>query len=190
MIFPEDYINHPVRSLQTMLQVLSTIFSDLPNVNPDGIYGQSTKNAVSAFQRRVGLPATGLADNTTWNHLADNYLRHAPKVLPPEPLRIVWQPMQTIAPGEKNLHLYLIQAMMAALGTLYAGANPPAVTGVYDAATERAVLRLQARFGLPQTGIIDQRFWGYLTRLYTISAGNGAVRADAAPTFAPSRYLL
>ena len=98
--------------------------------------------------------------------------------------------MQTIVPGEKNLHLYLIQAMMAALGTLYAGANPPAVTGVYDAATERAVLRLQALFGLPQTSVIDQRFWGYLTRLYTLSAGNGAVRESTAPAFAPSRYLL
>ena len=29
MILPEDYINRPVRSLQTMLQVLSTIFPAL-----------------------------------------------------------------------------------------------------------------------------------------------------------------
>ncbi len=43
MILPEDYINRPVRSLQTMLRVLSTIFPALLNVNPDGIYGESTK---------------------------------------------------------------------------------------------------------------------------------------------------
>lgn len=60
MILPEDYINRPVRSLQTMLRVLSTIFPALLNVNPDGIYGESTKNAVSAFQRFAHLPATAL----------------------------------------------------------------------------------------------------------------------------------
>ena len=70
MILPEDYINRPVRSLQTMLRVLSTIFPVLLNVNPDGIYGESTKNAVSAFQRFAHLPATGIAETETWNALA------------------------------------------------------------------------------------------------------------------------
>lgn len=69
MILPEDYINRPVRSLQTMLRVLSTIFPALLNVNPDGIYGESTKNAVSAFQRFAHLPATGIAETETWNAL-------------------------------------------------------------------------------------------------------------------------
>ncbi len=78
MILPEDYINRPVRSLQTMLRVLSTIFPALLNVNPDGIYGESTKNAVSAFQRFAHLPATGIAETETWNALAGCYLRHAP----------------------------------------------------------------------------------------------------------------
>ena len=141
MILPEDYINRPVRSLQTMLQVLSTIFPALLNVNPDGIYGESTKNAVSAFQRFAHLPATGIAETETWNALAGCYLRHAPSVLPPEPLRIVLQPGQTIAPGERNLHVYLVQAMLQALGQCYANASPPAVTGVLDASTQRAVRR-------------------------------------------------
>lgn len=189
MIYPEDYINRPVRSLQTMLQVLSAVFPELPSVNPDGIYGAHTKSAVSAFQRFARLPATGIADNDTWNQLAGCYLRHAPRVLPPEPLRIIWQPMQTISPGEENLHLYLIQAMMAALGTRYAGANPPDVTGVYDEKTKQAVLQLQALFGLEQNAVIDQRFWAYLTRLYCLSAGDGTKTASPA-AFVPKRYLL
>lgn len=187
MILPEDYINRPVRSLQTMLQVLSSVFSDLPNVNPDGVYGASTQAAVSAFQKKYNLPVTGVACNRTWNRLAAEYLRHAPGVLPPEPLRIVLQPGQTISPGEENLHLYLIQAMMAALAKLYAGAKPLAITGVYDAATEQAVLRLQALFGHAQTGVIDHRFWAYLTRLYTLSSGDGTIASPAVPA---SRFLL
>ena len=153
MMLPEDYINRPVRSLQTMLQVLSNVFPALLTVNPDGIYGETTQKAVRAFQRFSGLPETGIAEQETWNSLASCYLRHAPSVLPPEPLRIVLQPGQEIAPGEQNLHLFLMQAMMAALAGRFSNANPPEVTGVFDAATKKAVLELQALFGHAQTGV-------------------------------------
>lgn len=105
------------------------------------------------------------------------------------PLRIVLQPGQTIAPGERNLHVYLVQAMLQALGQCYANASPPAVTGVLDASTQRAVRSLQALFGHEQTGVIDHRFWAYLTRLYTLSAGDGTQSASsgAAPA---AKYLL
>ena len=189
MIFPEDYINRPVRSLQTMLRVLSAVFPDLPRVNPDGIYGESTEKAVRAFQARENLPVTGTADNDTWNRLAGCYLRHGPAVMPPEPLSISWNPGQVVLPGEENLHLFLMQAMMAALARLYAGAEPPAVTGRYDAATKKAVLELQALFGLEPNGVIDQRFWAHLSRLYSLSVGSGTVQSSR-ETFLENRYLL
>ena len=188
MILPEDYINRPVRSLQTMLRVLSTIFPALLNVNPDGIYGDATCAAVAAFQTFSGLTATGIAETETWNALAGCYLRHAPSVLPPEPLRIVLQPGQTIAPGERNLHVYLVQAMLQALGQCYANSDPPAVTGILDASTQRAVRKLQSLFGHEQTGVIDHRFWAYLTRLYTLSAGDGTQGAPSASSAV--NYLL
>ena len=51
MTLPEDYINRPVRSLQTMLQVLSNVFPALLNVNPDGIYGETTASSFSMRRR-------------------------------------------------------------------------------------------------------------------------------------------
>ena len=190
MTLPEDYINRPVRSLQTMLQVLSNVFPALLTVNPAGISGQTTQKAVRAFQRFSGLPETGIAEQETWNSLASCYLRHAPSVLPPEPLRIVLQPGQEISPGEQNLHLFIIQAMMAALAGRFSNANPPEVTGVFDAATKKAVLELQALFGHAQTGVIDRRFWAYLARLYTLSIGDGTTSASSDAAFASNRYLL
>ncbi len=79
--------------------------------------------------------------------------------------------------------------MLQALGQCYANASPPAVTGVLDASTQRAVRSLQALFGHEQTGVIDHRFWAYLTRLYTLSAGDGTQSASsgAAPA---AKYLL
>lgn len=173
MTQPRDFLNRPVRSLQTMLQTLSRIFPDIPEVLPDGIYGASTEAAVLALQKSLDLPQTGLADRKTWNLLVSLYLRHAPRVLPPEPLSIIFEPMQTILPGEENLHLYLMQAMMQALAKVYENLPSPAVTGVYDAQTQRAVWAHQAVFGLAQNDAIDQIFWAHLAGLYTLAAGNG-----------------
>ena len=62
----ESFVGQPIRSLQTMLRVLAEDDRTLPTVVPDGIYGQETITAISAFQRRAGLPVTGIANQETW----------------------------------------------------------------------------------------------------------------------------
>lgn len=62
-----------VRLLQYMLSVLSAHISSIPPVNIDGIYGQATRNAVLAAQRRFGLPETGTVGAQTWDEIYDQY---------------------------------------------------------------------------------------------------------------------
>ena len=62
-----------VRQLQYMLSVLSNYISSIPPVTVDGIYGQATRAAVLAFQRRYQLPETGTVGQTTWDTLYDQY---------------------------------------------------------------------------------------------------------------------
>ncbi len=62
-----------VRQLQYMLSVLSTYIQSIPDVTVDGVYGQGTRAAVLAFQRRYGLPETGTVGQTTWDTLYDQY---------------------------------------------------------------------------------------------------------------------
>ena len=59
---PESFVWQPVRSLQTMLQVIAQNDPDYVSVIPDGIYGPETIRAVAAFQRRHMLPVTGITD--------------------------------------------------------------------------------------------------------------------------------
>ena len=176
----------PIQALQIMLRRILTEYRT--RLVPDGIFGEETRGAVSEFQRRNGLPVTGAADQETWDVLVPIYRNALVVDGKAEPLQIVLQPGQTIAPGERNLHVYLVQAMLQALGQCYANASPPAVTGVLDASTQRAVRSLQALFGHEQTGVIDHRFWAYLTRLYTLSAGDGAQGAPSASSAV--NYLL
>jgi len=62
-----------VEHLQYMLSVLSEYIPEIPPLAIDGIYGQATRNAVLAAQRRFGLPQTGEVDFQTWDEIYDQY---------------------------------------------------------------------------------------------------------------------
>ena len=62
-----------VRFLQYMLSVLSSFIPNIPNVTVDGVYGNATRAAVLAAQRRFGLPETGVVDADTWLEIYDQY---------------------------------------------------------------------------------------------------------------------
>ena len=56
-----------------MLSVLSAYISTIPPVTADGIYGQNTRAAVLAAQRRFGLQETGVVDAATWDEIYDQF---------------------------------------------------------------------------------------------------------------------
>lgn len=58
--------NASVTLLQYMLSVLSQFISSLPAITITGTFNESTEQAVRAFQEYVGLPATGVVDQSTW----------------------------------------------------------------------------------------------------------------------------
>ena len=58
--------------LQLVLRGLAGEYP-LPDVVPDGRYGDSTERAVAAFQKTAGLPQTGRADRQTWRAMAEAY---------------------------------------------------------------------------------------------------------------------
>ena len=62
-----------VRFLQYMLRMISQFIPAIPSVEIDGIYGNSTREAVLAFQRRFGLDPTGEVDPDTWDEVYDQY---------------------------------------------------------------------------------------------------------------------
>lgn len=62
-----------VRLLQYMLSVLSAHISTIPPLSVDGIYGQETRAAVLAAQRRFALPETGSVGAQTWDAIYNQY---------------------------------------------------------------------------------------------------------------------
>jgi len=62
-----------VRLLQYMLSVLSNYITTIPPLSVDGIYGNATRSAVLAAQRRFALPETGTVGQDTWNAIYNQY---------------------------------------------------------------------------------------------------------------------
>ena len=62
-----------VEHLQYMLSVLSAYIPEIPPITIDGIFGNATRTAVLAAQRRFGLPQTGIVDFNTWDEIYDQF---------------------------------------------------------------------------------------------------------------------
>ena len=170
---PEIYLSQPVRSLQTMLRTISKSSGNIPPVIPDGIFGADTENALKAFQRLNGLPATGRTDPATWDRLNSSYSHAAIQSGPAAELNITLQPNQVLKPGERNDHLHLIQAMMHTIGTYYHNVPPVTMTGVLDHETQQAVRWLRRASALPDSPDFDRYTWLYLTHLYRAATQDG-----------------
>lgn len=162
----------PIFDLQTMLRTLSPELG----LGSDGIYGEQTKEAVRRFQQANGLTESGVTDAETWNAIVSAYERTEPLRAPAAPLRIVLQPYQVISPGEENLHMYLVQGMLLAMGRLYAGLPRVQVSGILDASTQKALRYLQSRSGLAETGALDKLTWRILAEQYRSAVGDGTGR--------------
>lgn len=167
------FLGRPVRSLQTMLRLISKMIPDIPPVVPDGIYGQSTMRAVTALQRYTHLPATGVVDQATWDETVRMYHDACEHLLPPQPLQLRMQPGQCVAPGEENLHMNLVEAMFRSLGAVYENVPPVEVNGKNDERCAKAICWLQALSDLPVTGSLDRRTWRYLAGLYQAACADG-----------------
>lgn len=166
----ESFIEQPVRSLQTMLRVIAEADSSLPSIIPDGIYGQETISAVSAFQRKYHIPVTGITDQNTWNQIVSVYENAVIIIDKAEPIEIIFDPGEIFKYGDRNPYIYLLQSILIHLATDARSIVKPNHTGIFDTETEKALREFQKLSDLPQTGQLDRITWKNLSRQFTSSA--------------------
>lgn len=166
----ESFVEQPVRSLQTMLRVISEDDPNVPTVVPDGIYGPSTMIAVTAFQRREGIPITGIVDENTWTQIVAAYEPALIRVGKAEPIEILLEPGQIIVFGESSPYIYLLQGMLAQLSKDHDDILHPSLTGVLDSDTSASLRGFQVLAGLSPTGSLDRITWKHLVRQFTLNA--------------------
>ena len=166
----ESFVQQPVRSLQTMLRVIAEDDPSLPTVIPDGIYGPSTMVAVTSFQRRSGIPATGIVDEITWDRIAGSYEPALIRVGKAEPIEILLEPGEIIVIGQSSPYVFLLQGMLAQLSGDNRTILYPALTGTLDTDTADSLRAFQLLAGLPATGTLDRITWRHLVKQITLNA--------------------
>ncbi len=170
--------NSPIHNLQVFLRSISNRYSSIPTVIPDGVYGNSTKEAVAAFQREFNLYETGETDNSTWDSIVDVYMDIEKEKSDPRWVRIYPEHGLREENNSYTPTVYLIQTMMMAISDRFDNIPTPSVNGIMDAPTVESVKAIQIASGLNPDGNINRIFWDYLSVIYETFVSSD--RVDAA----------
>ncbi len=167
---PESFVGQPVRDLQTMLRVLAEDDRSLPTVIPDGFYGPNTATAVAAFQRRSGLPATGITNQLTWDKIVADYKPALIRVDKAQPIEVIIDPGKVYRLGDSSPNIYLAQSILTFLSDLHPTIRQPTHNGVMDSATVASLSDFQQLADLPDSGALDKITWKHLSLHFTTNA--------------------
>ncbi len=156
-----------VRQIQTFLDQISRLDRDIPPVNPDGIYGSTTVDSVTAFQKKYGLRPNGRVDFLTWQlilreyRIADRILSD-PKMISPfsEPLK-----NNVLEKGDRSDLVMIIKDILRVISVSYKIDAIP-YNNVFDAQTEKSIKEFQQINGLYPDGKIDILTWNSLADAY------------------------
>ena len=175
--FPEidhqkpDIQSNEVRDVQIRLNRISRNYPAIPKIPvTDGIYDDSTEEAVKKFQEIFNLPVTGTVNKATWYKIM--YIYTSVKKLAElnsEGLSvedIQKQYITELSIGMQTPEVRVLQYFLAVIGAYYAAVMPVDITGYFGEQTERSVRSFQQVYGLPQTGTVDRQTWVDIYRAY------------------------
>lgn len=164
--------NSPVTEIQKMLRAISLGGGNIPLINPDGIYGRETSEAVRIFQRNLGLPTTGKVDFTTWNALKLAAENASYKKRNGESLAAFPSPDYMIASGEKSPAVFIVQIILDSISPALDGFEGTNITGEYDGDTESRVKLFQHYCRLEPTGKVDKKTWDEMVKSFNAYSEN------------------
>ncbi|MGE4548486.1 MAG: peptidoglycan-binding protein [Intestinibacillus sp.] len=157
----------PVRVIQYYLSVINQ-FQPLVSAPPiSGVYGPETTAAVRSFQQYVGLPATGVVDDTTWDRIYQTYkgiVATAPKALTQGGIPIF--PGRTLLRGSTGPDVTQMQEYLNFIAGTFTEIPSFPVTGYFGDQTVDAVVAFQNLFGMEPLGVIDAATWNAIATVY------------------------
>ena len=156
---------------QIMLGFIAGSYPAIPILSAaDGIFGESTRQAVLEFQRVFHLSPDGIIGRSTWYRMVSLYtgLLRLSEIssLGQKSFRLEYQAKDAISFGQQGENVALLQYLLAVLSQFYLSIPNLAIDGVYGEETQDAVRALQQDVGMPQTGVVDQSVWNQLVERF------------------------
>lgn len=154
-----------IRNLQKYLRYISSVDPDLPAPPTDGIFDSATEESLRTYQRLRNLPATGRANQETWDSIYQTYLETQMLrssslgfyPFPDSPLNYA------VYPDERHFLVVVIQYILNELRQIYDTIPQNSQSGLYDEQTRQGVLAFQRANGLTENDRVDRTTWNALT---------------------------
>ena len=163
-----------IRNIQYFLNYLAEFYSEIPQVDIDGVFGVQTENAVKAFQRLFELPINGSVDLVTYDTLYRTYLGFI-NTLPFKYFdgQIYPYPGIPLRLGSQSEVVRLLQEYLNYISQFYGQIPSVTPTGYFGERTEEAVIALQRFSGIEPNGTVGAATWNAITSLYNdLFSGN------------------
>ncbi len=156
-------MRQPIREVQGYLRLIASRYPSVAELQPDGIFGSLTTEAVREFQKQFALPITGVVDFDTWDTIYRVYL---PIAAERNSANHIGQPFPSeegvIRLGDSGLAVELLHAHMNQLGRQYRNITVVSDNSSFGEETRRNILEIQRVSRLPQTGEVDAATWNIL----------------------------
>ncbi len=157
-----------VAILQYYIDYISAYYDTIPSVDIDGIFGESTRNAVLAVQATFGLTQDGIVGAQTWNAIANAYNGIISRI----PVRFVEGnivPYQGIVlrQGAESDTVRILQEYLDFISQYISEIPSVSPTGYFGPRTQQSVEAFQRLYGLPVTGYVEAVTWASIADLYS-----------------------
>ncbi len=166
-----------VRIIQEQLNRIAINFPQVPLIEVNGVYDESTVNTVREFQRLFILPITGVVDKATWYRISQIYssVKRLGEITS-EGQRAAYN--QQLYPGtplqlySRGSEIQEIQFYLQRISRFNPIVESPVLDGIFGTDTQRAVISFQNAYGLEPNGIIDETVWNRIVEVYNGTLDN------------------
>lgn len=164
----EDELNYgdtgiEVEHIHYYLDAIAFLDPDIPRLKTNSIYNDNSITMVKAFQKKYGLPVTGVFTYSDWNKLKEVYY----KILINLNNDFVSDlyPDNFLSIGSSGEDVLKFQRYLLNICRYDHSIPGVRVNGVFDDLTKRSVLKLQRDFGLEENGIVGPILWKRVVEL-------------------------
>ena len=160
-----------VQTVQAWLNRIRRNYPAIPAItDPTGTFGESTKAAVTEFQRDFDLTPDGIVGKTTWYKLSGVYTAVARLAeLDSEGTSLgigTVPPGSVLRQGSAGQDVVTLQYLLDVISRYDPSVPAPVQDGVFGGGTKQAVIAFQRRKGLTPDGIVGARTWQALYDTY------------------------